>query len=126
MSPALVAMFIIAHGMMHLAVWVPKPATEDPPPFSPDHSGVLAAARVAPAVTRAVALALAAVVAGLFVLAGVGVALSAGWTAGVAVAAGAAGLGLKLVYFNAWLTLGVLLDLAVVTSALADWPVALT
>jgi hypothetical protein len=44
MTAALVVTFLVPHGGLHLAVWVPKPQPEQPPAFVPQHSGVLAAA----------------------------------------------------------------------------------
>jgi hypothetical protein len=36
------------------------------------------------------------------------------------------GLVLKVVFFNPWLSLGILIDAAVLSSALLSWPVSLT
>jgi hypothetical protein len=126
MTAALLVTFLVAHGALHLAVWVPKPQPEQPPPFVPQHSGVLAAARVAERTAKVLAVALAAAAASAFVLAGVGVALSASWAAPVAVAAATVGLLLKTLYFHPWLSIGVLLDLTVLAAATTGWPITLT
>ncbi len=53
MTTVLVVGFLLAHGLVHLAVWLPHPEPEPakPPPFVPDHSALLTAVRV-PAPTR--------------------------------------------------------------------------
>ena len=126
MTTALLVTFLVAHGAVHLAVWTPHPTPEQPPPFVPQHSGVLAAAQLPEHTTTVLSVALAAAAASAFVLAGVGVALSASWTAPVAVGAALAGLLLKVLYFHPWLSLGVLLDLTVLSAAITGWPITLT
>ena len=113
--------FLIAHALVHVAVWaMPKPAT-NPPPFDPNHSWVLAAGRRSPVSQRTMSVALAWLAAVLFAAAGVALAVDiAAWTA-VAVLAAAVGLVLKGLCFNRWLTLGVALDLAVLVAAM-NWP----
>ena len=48
MTTFLVVGFLALHGLLHLAVWLPKPAPDPahPPPFDPDHSEVLTAVHV--------------------------------------------------------------------------------
>ena len=126
MTTVLVAGFLVAHGLIHLAIWLPHPPSDPdkPPPFVPDHSAVLT--RVAPRrATHRLSVGLAVAAGAGFALAGVAVATSAGWAAGAAVAAALAGLTLKLVFFHPWLLVGILLDLAVLGSATVGWPVSL-
>ena len=61
----------------------------------------------------------------LYVVAGLAVALGSGWAVAMAAAAAIVGLALKVLYFNPWLTLGILLDAAVLSAALLSWPVGL-
>lgn len=122
---ALVVVFLVAHGLLHLGIWLPKPAPGDgkQPPFEPDHSAVLT--RVMPeARTHRVAIVLAWVSAVAYVLAGVAVAVDVA-AAPVAVFAAVSGLLLKALFFHPWLSIGVLLDLGVLSSALFGWPVSL-
>lgn len=121
-----VGVFLVAHGLLHLAIWLPKPAPGDrepAPPFEPDRSAVLTRVLAEPRV-HSVAIVLAWTSAVAFVLAGLAVLLGLP-AAPIATAAAVSGLVLKGLYFNPWLTVGVLLDLAVLTSALTGWPVAL-
>ncbi|WP_405905343.1 MULTISPECIES: hypothetical protein [unclassified Streptomyces] len=120
MTTALVATFLFLHGLVHLPVWL-APTSRDAP-FDPRHSWVLAAAGLpqARAGTAAVGLASAATL--LYVIAGAATAAQSGGWATAAVTAAAAGLLLKSLYFNPWLSLGVLLDAAVITAVLAAWP----
>ncbi|MBD0842085.1 hypothetical protein [Streptomyces sp. TRM68416] len=124
MTVALVSAFLFVHGLVHLTVWLPHDTTEQP--FNPRHSWALAAAGVprARVVDRA-AIGMAAVTAMLYVIAGSAAAVqSSGWAAAALIAA-SAGLLLKALWFNPWLTLGVLLDVGVITAVWASWPGAL-
>lgn len=127
MTTALVALFLVAHGLVHLAVWLPHPEPDPakPAPFAPDHSGVLTMASVAPATAHRLAVVLAVGAAATFVAAGGAVAIGADWAVPMAVIACVLGLTLKLVYFNPWLLIGIALDLLVLAAALAQWPVSL-
>ena len=128
----LIAAFLIAHGAVHLAIWLPSQPddAEHQAPFAPDHSAVLTRTHMSPTTTHLLAERLAGattiayVVAGLGV--GLGVALGAGWAVAPAVVAALLGLTLKILYFNPWLSLGLLLDAAVLISAVWAWPVSLT
>ena len=108
MTTVLVVGFLLAHGLVHLAVWLPHPEPEPakPPPFMPDHSALLTAVRVPAPTTRRVSEVLAI-------------------TITAAVLGATLGLVLKLVFFNPWLLAGITLDLLVLSLALADWPVPL-
>ena len=60
----LIAAFLIAHGAVHLAVWLPTPppADADPQaPFAPDHSALLTRTRVPQAASHRLAVRLAGV-----------------------------------------------------------------
>jgi len=126
MTTALIVVFLVAHGLVHLAIWLPKPDEEKPQPFVPSHSAVLSLADVGRSTAQTVSMALAAVAAGAFVVAGIGVAQAAPWTAAVAVAASLTGLALKVLYYHPWLRIGIVLDALVLSAALAGWPIALT
>ncbi|MEV0173566.1 hypothetical protein AB0I00_20915 [Streptomyces sp. NPDC050803] len=121
MTTALVSAFLFVHGLLHLAVWLPHDTAEQP--FNPRHSWALAAAGVprARVVDRA-AIGMAAVTAMLYVIAGSAAAAQSGGWATAAVIAACAGLLLKALWFNPWLTLGVLLDVGVVAAVLTSWP----
>jgi hypothetical protein len=113
--------------LLHLAVWLPKPEPEPakPPPFEPDHSAVLTAAHVPVRTTHTLAIALAVAACVAYLLAAVVVAFGPGWAVGVAIVAALLGLLLKVLYFHPWLSIGVLLDLLVLSAVLWEWPVAL-
>lgn len=126
MGTTLVVAFLVAHGLVHAAIWLPATEAPDPgAPFAPDHSAVLAAAHVAQRAARVIAAALALGSGAAYVLTGLGVGLSAGWTAAMAVVAAGLGLLLKLTFFNRWLLLGIALDVVVLSSALLGRPVSL-
>jgi hypothetical protein len=123
----LIVGFLAVHGLLHLAVWLPKPAPPPakPPPFEADHSGVLTAVHVPATTTHRLAIVLAWAACAAYLLAAVAVAFSVSWAIATAVLAAVLGLVLKGLYFHPWLTFGVLLDLGVLSAALAEWPVAL-
>lgn len=127
MTTFLVAGFLALHGLLHLAVWLPKPAPDPvhPPPFEPDHSRVLTAVHVPVRSVHALAIGLASGACAAYLLAAVTVATGASFAVGVAVAAALLGLVLKGLYFHPWLSVGVLLDLGVLAAAFWEWPVAL-
>lgn len=127
MKTFLVVGFLALHGLLHLAVWLPKPSQDPahPPPFEPDHSSVLTAAHVPVKTTHSLAIGLAVGACVAYLLAALVVALGTGWAVAVAVAAAVLGLLLKGLYFHPWLSFGVLLDLGVLSAALWEWPVAL-
>jgi hypothetical protein len=124
----LIAAFLIAHGAVHLAVWLP-PAPSDAEhsaPFAPDHSAVLTRIHVRQTTAHMTAERLAGAATVVYIVAGMAVALGSGWAVGLTAVAALLGLTLKCLFFNPWLSLGVLLDAMVLTSALGSWPVTLT
>lgn len=127
MSTFLWVAFLVAHGLLHLAIWLPRPEPDPdrPPPFEPDHSGVLTALHVPTTTTHRLSTTIAVVAAVSYVVAGLGVALSTSWVVGATVVAAVVGIVLKAVYFHPWLTIGLALDGLVLSAALASWPIAL-
>lgn len=87
--------FLIAHGSVHLAIWlVPKPA-DGKAPFDVTHSWILGD-------LKPVAVFLAVVAAVLLVGGGVGLWAHAEWWRNVAVVGLAVSFGLMVLYFNPW------------------------
>jgi hypothetical protein len=106
----LAALFLVAHGLVHLAVWLPSPAADAP--FDPGRSWLLGDARPAARTLASVACA-ALVLSGALILPG------AGAGAALAVAGAAISLALVLLTFNPWLMGAVAIDVAIVLVALA-------
>jgi hypothetical protein len=127
MTTFLIVAFLLVHGLLHLAVWLPKPAPQPdkPPPFQPDHSALLTEAHVQQPTVHRLAIGLAVAAAVLYGIAGLAVAIGSDWAIPLAVLAGTVGLTIKLVFFHPWLSVGIALDVLVLTSALVEWPVAL-
>ena len=128
MTGVLLAGFLAAHGLLHLAIWMPQvdPQSSNPPPFRPDHSPVLTATAAPEAAVRQLSVAFAAGAAATYLLTAVAVALDLAWVVPVAVLAALLGLVLKAFFFHPWLSVGVLLDVGVLMAALLDWPVTLS
>ena len=127
MTTFLVAGFLFVHGLLHLAVWLPKPAPapDKPPPFEPDHSTLLTREHVEQRTIHRLAILLASTAAVLYVVTAVAAAVGTSWAVPLAVLAASVGLALKLLYFHPWLSAGIALDVLVLAAALAGWPFAL-
>lgn len=108
--------FLIAHGLVHLAVWLmPKP-TDQRAPFDPDHSWLLGD-------QKALAVLLAVTAAVLLVGSGLGLWASAGWWRGVAVVGLVASFALMVVYFSPWYLFIEAVDAALIVGiAWLAWP----
>jgi hypothetical protein len=120
-----VALFLMAHGFVHLVIYAtPKdPAKREP--FAADHSWLLSASGIAVEPTRRISVVAASLVGGLSVLAGLFLLLDLGWWTVWALLGAALGLALKTLYFNPWLSLGVTLDVGIVLAIAAGWPSSL-
>lgn len=105
----LAGLFLLAHGLVHLAVWL-APASADAP-FDPRRSWLLGDARwpLRP---------LAVLACGLFVLAGALVLGDSGPAGGTAVAGAAVSLALVVLTFNRWLVFAVAINVAIIVIAL--------
>lgn len=102
-------LFLVAHGLVHLAIWLPAP--KEDAPFDPGHSWLLGAVR-RPAGGLAVAAGALFALAGVLVLAGE----DAG--AALAVAGAVVSLALVLMTFHPWLMGAVVIDVAIAVVAL--------
>ena len=117
----LTAGFLIAHGLIHAAIYAPpKPQTEQP--FDPAHSWALSAAHVGIPSMRAISVNFSWAVAALFAASGIALLASAEVWIPLALAGAGTGVILKGLYFNRWLSAGVLLDVAVMAAVTAEWP----
>lgn len=106
----LVAIFgalIVAHGLITTAIWA-LPAGKDAP-FDASHSWLLGD-------LRAVSVVCGIFVGLAFVTTGVGLLGHFGWWPGAAVVAGLTGAALMVLWFNAWLTLGLAINIAVLVA----------
>jgi hypothetical protein len=121
----LVAAFLIVHGLLHPGVWTAPQQPDKAAPFDPGHSWALAAAHVPAASTRTTALTLAWYTAVVYAIAGAGVLAGSGWWPTAALVAAAGGLALKAIWFDPWLSFGVLLDVGVIAAVACTWPASL-
>jgi hypothetical protein len=115
MADPLVAAFLVAHGLVHLAIYAIPPDPTKPAPFDPSRSWVLASRGVAVDAMRTASIALAGITAAAYTIAGVALVIDAPW-GGVAALAATAGVTLKTLWFHPWLIVGVAIDLAVLVA----------
>ena len=89
--------FLVAHGLVHLVmwVWVPKPQTGKEPPFDASYSWLLGN-------QKGVAATVALVTAAILVASGLGLWAHADWWRAAAVVGLAVSFGLMVVYFTPW------------------------
>lgn len=124
--PVLVAVLLVAHALIHLSFVSPRPPARDGGPawpFALDRSRLLA--RVAPSVSalHAIGITLLALVLGGYA-AGVVAALGFGGSTlfALGVAVGSVGsLAMLVVFFHPWLTIGIVIDVALLAAVLAGW-----
>jgi hypothetical protein len=101
MLRTLVGLFLVAHGLVTFGIWAAPAA--DKAPFNPRHSWLLGDART-------LAVTLAVVAAAALVATGSGFLAHQDWWAAAAVAAGAVAVALMALYFNPWLSAGILIS----------------
>lgn len=111
------AAFLIAHGLVHVTVWL-APASSDAP-FRVDHSWLLGSGEPA----HRTSIALAACAAIVFTTAGVALLVGAPVWEALTLAGAVMGLAVSLLYFNPWLLLDVAINAGLLYAVLAtDWP----
>ncbi len=108
----LVGLLFIAHGLIHLGVWIPP--YKAGAPFNPGSSWLLRTLGTPPGTMRVIAIALAVVMTVGFVLAGVGWLVAQGWARSLAIWSAVASLALLALYFHPWLSAAVLIDVAII------------
>jgi hypothetical protein len=123
----LIAGLLLGHALIHASYLAPRPpATAGGPawPFELQRSWLLDSLGAPTDVTRLVGIALIALTIGGFAMAAIG-AVGAGpavlWQAGIVVGA-IASLGVLVLFFHPWLTLGLIIDVVLLWAALvARW-----
>jgi hypothetical protein len=122
-----VSLFLLAHASIHALFLTPRPqatASGPPWPFELGRSWILAPLGLDPAAARLLGLALTGAVVG-------GYALAAGATAGLLptglqlpgiVIGSVASIGMLAIFFHPWLTLGLVIDVALLWAVLVtNW-----
>jgi hypothetical protein len=118
MWPFIFIAFLIAHGLVHVAMWglVPKPAPDKEAPFDASYSWLLGN-------QRALAATVAAATAVVLVAAGFGLWAHADWWRAAAVVGMAASFLLMVVYFIHWFIFIEGVNAALIGSILwLSWP----
>lgn len=119
MFKMIVGGLLIAHGIVHAALWIPQALGAPLPegaPFDAGRSWLVSG--VSEGGARSAGGILAAAVAIAFALAGVGYMADQDWWWLAAIGGGGASLRLIVLYWNVWLSIGALIDVAVLAWAL--------
>jgi hypothetical protein len=126
MTRLFLGLFLLAHGLIHMAIWLPQAfslqaATGPDAPFDPGHSWVISGFSEGGARWLSVALALVATA--VYVGAGASLFASQPWWRPLTIAASVASLTLLVLYFTPWLSAAVLIDVMLLLAVLwAHWP----
>ena len=120
-----VALFLIAHGLLHLTIYVAPRDPHQRLPYDASRSWALQGLHVGTVPMHTAAVALSAAVATLYTCAGIALDLQTSAAAGLVAAAAVTALVLKVLWFNTWLTLGVAIDLAILAAVATGWPPSL-
>jgi hypothetical protein len=99
--------FLIAHGLVHVAIWLPR--TKDAP-FDVNHSPLFGD-------VRGPALSLAIVAAILLIVGGIGLLVQASWWPTMTIAAAGVSAVLLLVTFSPWFLIGLAINAAIIVLA---------
>lgn len=122
MIKTLIASFLIAHGVVHAAVWA-LPKTVGDQPFDPGHSWLLE--RIGIAAGSAEILSIVLALGATFGFVASGIALIAGsdsWRL-IALITAAESLPLFLLFFNPWLIAGIAIQLGILYAlGVSHWP----
>lgn len=111
-----VALFLAAHGLVHLMYFAPKPKDDATYPFVPESRWIARVLGLTPGAAKALSRAFAVVTAVAFVAAAVALLADASaWEPAALIASGVS-LMLMLLFFHPWLSIGIAIDLAIVAS----------
>jgi hypothetical protein len=113
-----VGIVLVVHGLIHPGIYGPPPGPDSP--WDTRRSWLFAG--LSASGRRAVAIGLASVAAAVYLVAGIALLAGAGWWAPAAVVASLVSLVLLVGYFHPWLSLGIVIDVAVIWAALSGWP----
>ena len=115
MVRTVVGLLLIAHGLVHLLYLMPRPEDDPSYPFVPETRWSAKLVGVEPSTAKTVAASLAVAVAAVLLVSGIALFADADiWK--VAAATGSLlSLALLLLFFHPWLTIGVAIDVAILT-----------
>lgn len=117
------ALFLIAHGLVHILYVVPEPEQKAGGPEWPFHlDQTWALPSAGSAAVRGLGILLLALTVAGFVLAGIALLANLGWWSGAAIAAAAASTALLGLFFHPLLVLGLAINVFVVSVAASIWP----
>jgi hypothetical protein len=121
----LMVAYLMAHGFVHVAIYVLPTDPAKPRPFDPHRSWALTHIHAPAETALASSHLLAWMTAGAFTTTALVLALGAGWWPVAAALSAGLGLVFKTMWFHPWLSAGVALDIGLVAAVAAQWPASL-
>ena len=110
-----IGLFLIAHGLVHVAMYAPRAASDAP--FDPARSWLFRRR------LRPLALTLATIAAVILVVAGIGLLAHQEWWQAATVVGASASLVVLVLFFHPWLSFGVAINVAMIwVLTQTDWP----
>jgi uncharacterized membrane protein YphA (DoxX/SURF4 family) len=119
MVRVLAALFLIAHGLVHLLYLAPRPEGDPNYPFVPEERWFAAAVGLAPSAAKAIAGTLAVASTIALMIAGVALLANAELWKPAAVIGSVVSLVLMLLFLHPWLVFGIAIDAAIIASVVS-------
>jgi hypothetical protein len=121
MTKTLFGIFLILHGLVHAAIWLPAPKEKQI--FNANHSWFFDAVKMQSGTIRGIAIAACLVAFLTLVIGGIGILSHQNWALTPVLIGAIVSLILIVAYFNPWMSLAVLLDIGIIyLTAIRHWP----
>lgn len=110
-----VGLLLIAHGLVHLMYLMPRPEDDQSYPFVPETRWSAKLVGLGPSTAKMIAVSLAVAVAVVLLVSGIALFADADIWKAAAATGSLLSLALLLLFFHPWLTIGIAVDVAILT-----------
>lgn len=110
-----VGLLLIAHGLVHLMYLMPRPEDDQSYPFVPETRWSAKLVGLGPSTAKMIAVCLAVAVAVVLLVSGIALFADADIWKAAAATGSLLSLALLLLFFHPWLTIGIAVDVAILT-----------
>jgi uncharacterized membrane protein YphA (DoxX/SURF4 family) len=118
----LFGIFLILHGLIHSAIWLPSSTPKGP--FNAGHSWLLNSIGLQPDIIRTITVVVTIIAALALIIGGIGLLTHQTWFNIPILIGSIVSLLLIIGYFNPWMSLAILLDLGIIyLIGIRHWPV---